>query len=164
VCVLKDVPEGLPAIMDLYGVPGKPTDGGFAPDRQWVSENIRIFRLSFPLRRSWDKVEITAFPAHRLVGDAMADAIEEIHKFYGLATMRLHGLDLWGGVYNPRLKRGADEPSAHAWGIAIDYCPALGPFGERTRIPWPVVEAFLKRGFENLPATDGMHFQACRGY
>ncbi len=161
---LEQVPEGLEGIIARYGVCGSAGPEIFLPDRTWVSENIRLFHLPVPLRRSWDLVEITTMPAHRLVGDAMVDAIAEIYEFYGLATMRMHSLDLWGGVYNPRFKRGSRQPSTHAWGIAIDWCPALGPFGERTRLPWPIVEAFLHRGFENLPASDGMHFSASRGY
>lgn len=164
-CKLTVVPDGLDWIIARYGLPGTPSGKTFKPDRDWVAENIRSFALPFSIRQSWDQAEIRSFWAHRLVGAAMIDAIEEIHDFYGLAYMRKHRLDQWGGVYNPRFKRGSTkEPSAHAWGIAIDWCPEMAPYGERTRMPWPIVEAFLRRGFENLPVTDGMHFQACIGY
>lgn len=155
------VPHGIEDIVRYYGAPGQIVRGKFKADPKWVEENRRVFHISFPLRQSWNQQEVRAFHAHRLVGAVMVDALEEIHTFYGLRLMRRHGLDCWGGVYAPRLKRGSREPSTHAWAIAIDQCPELGPWGEPTRVPWPIVEAFLKRGFINLPENDGMHFQAC---
>jgi len=162
--VLDHVPEGLDAINRYYGIAGQVVDGQYKVNGEWTRENLAVFELPFPLRQSWDLREIRAFHAHVKVGDSMVDALNEIKEFYGLAFMRRHGLDYFGGVYNPRCKRGSWEASAHAWGIALDYCPALGLMGERTRMPWPIVDAFLRRGFENLPKTDGQHFQAAGGY
>jgi len=161
---LEYIPKGIGEIIEYYGAAGRIIDGTFRADSAWVSENIAVFHLSFPLRQSWDYREIRAFHAHKKVGAAMVDALEEIYGFYGLQIMRMYELDLWGGVYNPRLKRGSREPSVHAWAIAIDYCPGLGPYNEPTRVPWPIVEAFLKRGFVNLPEMDGQHFQGCEDY
>ena len=165
---LAQVPDGLQAIMALYGVPGRMENGRYVADRAWVAENLARFYLSFPLRQSWPPYsELRSFYAHKLVGHVMIDALEEIHDFYGLSFMRRHGLDYWGGVYNPRLKTGGSEPSAHAWAVAIDYCPELGQRGDPPRMPWPIVDAFTKRGFEwgGLWETpDGMHAQAARGY
>ena len=161
---LEYVPKGIDEIVDYYGTAGRIVDGQFKVDPDWFTENVEVFHLSFPLRQSWDYRELRAFHAHKKVGAPMVDALEEIHGFYGLQLMRLYDLDFWGGVYNPRLKRGSREPSAHAWAIAIDLCPGLGPYDEPTRIPWPIVEAFLKREFVNLPENDGMHFQGCEDY
>jgi hypothetical protein len=161
---LDTIPKGIVEIIEFYGIAGRILNGQFKVNSDWFIENVKVFQLSFPLRQSWDSREIRSFLAHRKVGAVMADALEEIYRFYGLRQMRLHGLDHWGGVYNPRLKRGSREPSTHAWAIAIDYLPGLGPYDEPTRIPWPIVDAFLKRGFTNLPKNDGMHFQACEGY
>jgi hypothetical protein len=161
---LETIPNGIDEIVKVYGAAGRILDGTFKADPAWFKDNVEVFHLSFPLRQSWDYREIRAFHAHKKIGAVMVDALEEIHEFYGLQLMRRHGLDFWGGVYNPRLKRGSSEPSAHAWAIAIDYCPGLGPYDEPTRIPWPIVDAFLKRGFVNLPENDGMHFQGCEDY
>lgn len=162
--VLDHVPEGLAEIESYYGKAGEVVEGDFRANAEWVKENLAVFEVVFPLRQSWDLREIRGFHAHIKVGLAIVDALNEIKDFYGLAYMRRHGLDYYGGVYNPRCKRGSWQPSTHAWGIAIDYCPGLGPMGERSLMPWPIVDAFLRRGFENLPKTDGMHFQACREY
>lgn len=132
---LETIPKGIDEIGKVYGAAGRIRDGQFKVDPDWFTENVKVFHLSFPLRQSWDYREIRAFHAHRKVGAVMIDALEEIYKFYGLRLMRRHGLDFWGGVYNPRLKRSAKEPSTHSWAIAIDYCPGLGPYDEPTRIP-----------------------------
>jgi len=160
---LEYVPHGIEDIVRYYGAPGQLVKDKFKVNMDWFTENVKVFHLSFPLRQSWNQQEIRAFHAHKKVGAVMADALEEIYTFYGLRMMRRHGLDSWGGIYNPRLKRRSGEPSTHAWGIAIDYCPELGPHNEPGRVPWVVVDAFLKRGFINL-LDDQMHFQACEEY
>ena len=165
--MLAQVPQGYAEVEALYGVAGQEVAGGFAPDRAWAQANLQRFALSFPMRESWAPYRsLTSFIAHRLVGAAMADALEEVCAYYGLGRLQHYGLDYWGGVHNPRLKTGQKVPSLHAWGVAIDVCPALGPFGEPSRMPWVVVEAFTKRGFEwgglwRVP--DGHHFQAAGG-
>ena len=166
--MLERIPDGLEEILAVYGTPGFVEEGRFVPNQTWIRENLRRFNLSFPLHESWSPYRtLTSFLAHRLVGDAMVDALEEIQDYFGLGRMQHHGLDYWGGVYNPRMKTGEDEPSLHAWAVAIDYCPALGPYGEPSRMPWVVVEAFTKRGFEwggLWQVRDGHHFQMASGY
>jgi len=164
---LEYIPKGIDEIVDYYGAAGRIVNGKFKKDQGWFDENVKVFHLSFPLRQSWNQQEIRAFHAHKKVGAVMADALQEIYEFYGLRLMRLHGLDFWGGVYNPRLKRGSREPSTHAWAIAIDQCPELGPYGEAPRTPWILVEAFVKRGFlwgGLWEYPDGQHFQAADGF
>jgi hypothetical protein len=150
---LEHIPKRIDEIVEVYGAAGRIVDGQLKVNPDWISENVEVFHR-----------EILAFHAHRKIGAVMVDALEEIYAFYGLPLMRRQGLGFWGGVYNPRLKRRSREPSTHAWAIAIDYCPGLGSYDEPTRVPWPIAEAFLKRGFVNLPEDDGMHFQAAEDY
>lgn len=164
---LQMVPEGPDEIIRWYGVPGRVEGKRFVADREWIAENLKYFKLSFPLRQSWDYKQIQGFYIHKKVGPAMIDALEEVRNVYGMAYMRLKALDYWGGCHNPRLKRGSREPSTHAFAISIDYCPDLGKMGDPSRMPWHIVEAFIKRGFEwggLWREPDGMHFQACTMY
>jgi hypothetical protein len=117
---LEHIPKGIDEIVEVYGAAGRIVDGQLKVNPDWFSENVEVFHLSFPLRQSWDYREIRVFHAHRKIGAVMVVALEEIYAFYGLPLMRRHGLDFWGGVYNPRLKRGSREPSTHAWAIAIE--------------------------------------------
>jgi len=76
--------------------------------------------------------------------------------------------DRWGGCFNFRLKRGSNELSTHAWGIAVDINPHIAPFGgDPDKQPYFIVKAFERRGFEwggRWSYPDGQHFQACHGY
>jgi len=153
--ILQHVPDGIEEIIDYYGDPQE--------DDDWFKKNMVVCQLPFSLRQSWDQKRISKFHVHKLVEPAMKDALMEIEEYGGMVFLRQYHLDQWGGVYNDRNKRGSNTPSTHSWGIAIDYCPELGPFGEPTRMPYFIFKAFIKRGFTNL-LLDGMHFEACTSY
>lgn len=163
--VLPIVPNGLEEIKALYGdpqhIPGK-------PDVEWERENLSTFQLPYPLRLSWDKdTLVSTVTAHKLVGEYICDALDEIGQYNGGWYLDKFGYNRFGGIYNPRFKRGIDELSTHAWGIAIDLNPHLGPLGEESKMPDFIVKAFTNRGFVwggVFPRPDGMHFQACSGY
>ena len=168
--MLSPVPHGRAQINAVYGNPDANGDGIL--DLQWFAENICVFNMPFPMRLSWKPDVLTQrFQAHRLIGDAVIDALAEI----GLAHddpdyMDNRGYNYWGGSFNFRFAKG--DPSllsTHAWGIAVDINPELGPFGAESKQPDFIVEAFKKRGFHwggdwKMPFTDGMHFQAATGW
>ena len=151
---LEHIPDGIEEIIEYYGDP---------KEKGWFDKNMAVCRLPFSLRQSWNGVRIDRFHVHKLVMNAMLDALLEIEEYGGMVFLRQHNLDMWGGVYNDRNKRSSNIPSVHAFGAAIDYCPWLGPFREPSRMPYFIVKAFVKRGFENL-LHDGQHFQAVTGY
>ena len=148
------VPDGIEEIIGYYGDP---------QEAEWFKDNIVVCHLPFSLRQSWNGVRVDRFHVHKFVMDAMRDALLEIEEYAGIVFLRQHNLDMWGGVYNDRNKRGSNIPSIHSFGAGIDYCPKLGPFKEPSRMPYFIVKAFIKRGFENL-LHDGQHNQACTGY
>ncbi len=152
--VLKHIPNGIEEIIAYYGDP---------QEADWFKDNIVVCELPFSLRQSWNGVRIDRFHVHRFVMSAMRDALLEIEAYGGMVFLRQHDLDMWGGVYNDRNKRGSNIPSVHSFGAAIDVNPELGPSGEPGRMPYFIVKAFIRRGFVNLK-SDQMHNQACRGY
>ena len=156
---LSIVPEGYDEIIEAYG------DCNSA---DFYKDNIIWQRSPIALRLSWDPdIRIGGFLAHRIVGPVMADAIAEIRDFAGLGYLHENEYDMFGGCFNQRGKRGGVGMSTHAWGIAVDWCPALGPMGGPTRMPQFIVDAFTKRGFiwgGDWKIQDAMHFQACSGW
>lgn len=118
--------------------------------------------LPFIMRASWNDAPITKFFGHQYIADAAIEAWQEILDIYGAEFIRSHGLDEYAGCYADRKAKGADRPSVHAWGLAVDYMPSRGPWRGPPMTPLHVVEAFEKRGFiwggrwEN--ARDAMHF------
>ena len=153
------VPNGLDAIVEKYGEP-------YDPDFQ--RDHLRWYRAPFRMRLSWQpETSIGGFVCHHAIGLVVMDTLKEVLRFGGLAYLQENDLDLFGGCYNPRGKRGGKGTSTHAWGIAVDWCPALGPMGGPTRMPDFIVTAFESRGFTwggRWARPDGMHFQAAEGY
>ena len=157
--MLSTVPEGLEEIIEVYG-------DCHAAD--FIQENIIWQRSPIVLRLSWaPDIRIGGFNCHRLIGPVVADVIAEIRDFGGIDFLRENDYDLWGGCFNPRGKTGGGGPSTHSWGISVDWCPALGPFGKPSKMPQFIVDAFVNRGFVNggtWKVTDAMHNQACSGF
>ncbi len=109
---------------------------------------------------------------HEKVADSLGEILEKIHAHYGEAEISKLGLDLFGGDYNARLKRGGSTMSTHSWGIAIDFDPS------NNRLKWNRDRARLARteyedwwriweseGWVSLGRArnfDWMHVQAAR--
>lgn len=76
------------------------------------------------LKIAWDlRSARQAFRVHPLVADSLAEVVERVHEHYGEAEIARLRLDVFGGDYNARLKRGGSTMSTHSWGIAIDFDP-----------------------------------------
>ena len=168
--VLSPIPHGKKEIHAVYGNPDINGDGIL--DRKWFADNIIVFNMPFPMRLSWRPDQLTQkFQCHRLIGDAVIDALAEIGLAHGGAYLDNHGYNHWGGCFNFRFAKGnPDALSTHSWGIAVDLNPHLGPYGVLDhKQPAFIVEAFKKRGFLagadwKMPHTDAMHFQAATGW
>jgi hypothetical protein len=160
------IPYGLDEIKRVYGDPI--VDGQLNVDPLWRERELKPYELPFPLRLSWDEdTLIRRVLAHRRVGDAMMDALDEIGQTHGGAYLDQNKLNHFGGIWNPRMKRGSEELSTHTWAIAIDLNPHMGRFGKEPQMPMFIVRAFKKRGFVwggDWSYPDGMHFQAAAGY
>jgi hypothetical protein len=162
---LERVPSGLREIIEYYGDPGSDD----APDPDWYRENTEIVNLPFPMRLSWKPdVEIERIRCHKKVSLSLLDALTEIGRFRGEKWLRANDYDLYGGCFNWRTIRGRTHKlSTHAWAIAIDLNPHLGPLGKQSRMPDFIVDAFVMRNWiwgGDFSRKDAMHFQACESY
>jgi hypothetical protein len=164
---LLEPPVGLDQIIDEFGNPDR--NGDWILDPEFYECRTTVLRLPFPLRISWgDHRLIERIRCHTDIGCVLVDALEEIKAFRGVEYLQGNGYDFFGGCFNFRPTRGASgRLSTHAWGIAIDINPQLGPLGKPSRQPKFIVRAFTRRGFQwggEWSRPDGMHFQACKGY
>lgn len=123
-------PNGWPmeresALVAFYGDPGT---------------NQTMIDLPYPHRLSWDKRQVvTRTQCHERVADSVVRVLDNVHEHYGMDRTRDLRLDLFGGCFNKRRKRGGSEWSTHAWGIALDYDP------ERNRLRWGRDQAAFAR-------------------
>ena len=138
-----------------------------------VATHQTRIELPYQHRLAWNKNQkINSFICHEKVHDSMKRILERVLDHYGLDRIRSLRLDLWGGCFAKRKKRGGTSWSTHAWAIAVDYDP------EYNRLHWNRDQAHFARpeydtwwklweeeGWVSLGRAhnfDWMHIQAAR--
>jgi hypothetical protein len=115
---------------------------------------------------------VTRTQCNAKVKDSLAKVLAKVRRHYGLGGIAELRLDLYGGGFNLRDKRGGTTMSTHAWGIAFDFDP------DRNKLHWgrdraafaqPEYDAWWRawesEGWVSLGRTknyDWMHVQAAR--
>lgn len=80
--------------------------------------------LPYPMKLSWmPKKTINKFMCHIKVKDSLERIYQKVLDEYGLEEIDRLGLNIWGGCFNYRNKRGGSNLSMHSWGIAVDHDP-----------------------------------------
>ncbi len=101
----------------FYGQPGSPP--------------ITKVRVPWTLRLAWDKSQtVTHIGCHTRVAGSVESVLTRVHAHYGEAELRRLRLDLYGGCFMARRKRGGSSWSTHAWAVALDFDP------ERNQLKW----------------------------
>ncbi len=95
-------------------------------------------QLPYAMRIAWNLSDtIQSFSCHEAVADSVERVLGRVASAYAPEAIRLLGLDLFGGCFNLRKKRGGATLSMHAWGVAIDFDP------ERNQLKWNRTRARL---------------------
>ena len=184
-------PTSLKGLIDTFGNPDINKDGKVDP--HWYSENIVDWKVpaNWDMRIAWDTNDkVKTFKVHKLIVPVLTKTMTDVWNYarirakdkYGPnqtsafydqktnAELALAGMNLFGGAYNFRQKRGSENLSVHSWGCAIDFDPANNAMGDATpKIPEWVVEIFTDNGwfwggYWKGKRTDPMHFQYVVGY
>jgi hypothetical protein len=88
-------------------------------------------RVPWKLRLAWNKsTVITQIGCHAKVAASLDRVLQKVHAHYGEAELKRLRLDLFGGCFAPRNKRGGSTWSTHAWAVALDWDP------ERNQLNW----------------------------
>jgi hypothetical protein len=143
----------------FYGQPGTPP--------------ITKVRCPWTLKLAWDTgTTMNHVGVHAKVAGSVGDVLERVHAHYGEAELRRIRLDLYGGSYFNRKKRGGSTWSTHAWAIALDWDPERNQlkFGrDRASLDASVYDfwwhAWEAEGWVSLGRSrnfDWMHVQAAR--
>jgi hypothetical protein len=148
--------EDFASMVAYYGSPG---DEG----------NLVRFKMPYPMRlytRS-APANLTSHRCHRKVKDSLEAVLKDLLDSFGLPWITENGLDVYGGCYNFRKKRGGNSYSKHAWGVAIDLNPAENGLHDhwptKANMPEEAIEVFERHGWKSLGrliGRDAMHFEA----
>jgi hypothetical protein len=101
----------------FYGQPGKPP--------------VKKVRCPWTLRLAWNTREtVSHIGCHAKVAGSVEKVLQRVHAHYGDAELKRLRLDLWGGCFANRKKRGGTSWSTHAWAVALDWDPT------RNQLKW----------------------------
>ena len=96
-----------------------------------IEKHLVTIDLPYPMRLSWDLNTTTKrLTVNKAVADSVVRVLTKVLNYYGYEKIKELGLDILGGAFNKRKKRGGNTWSVHAWGIAIDFNP------DKNRLKW----------------------------
>jgi hypothetical protein len=136
-----------------------------------VGQHQTRIQLPYEHRLAWDRSQrIHSYLCHEKVHDSLLRILTRVLDHYGEERIRELRLDLFGGCFNKRKKKGGTTWSMHAWGAAVDYDPEHNRFRwgwERAAFARPEYEAWWRiweaEGWIGLGRKrnfDWMHIQA----
>jgi hypothetical protein len=151
----------------------KALDAFFGPHGLPEGRSPELARVEVPwkLKLAWNPRDTTTrIACNRAVAESLSRVLARVHDSYGEKEIRDLRLDLYGGCYNPRRKRGGSSLSTHSWAIAVDWDPdgnQLRWGRDRARMARPEYDewwdAWEDEGWHSLGRArnfDWMHIQA----
>lgn len=130
-------------------------------------EKASLIRVPVPFRMTYADKPISVITIHNKCANSLTRVLAKLAE-HSPKELRDAGVNIFGGSYNYRLKRGGNSLSVHAYGAAIDLDPARNGFHDETpnldNFLW-VVKAFEDEGWTwggrwSGRSKDGMHFEA----
>lgn len=129
--------------------------------------------LAYPMVISWNKRQtIRRFSCHEKLAQPLTGIFAETLKHYGQADIERLNLNVFGGCFNHRKKRGGSTLSTHAYGAAVDLNPEANQLrwgADRAQFARPEYAPFwnIVMAHGGTPAgyawgKDWMHFQFAR--
>lgn len=135
--------------------------------------NLVMLNLPYPMHLSYQlNTVVTRTQCNPKIKDSLERALKQVLAHYGLGEIQRLRLDIYGGGFDMRKKRGGTSLSTHAWGIAFDFDP------DRNQLKWGRDRASFARqeydvwwrcwedeGWVSLGRSrnfDWMHVQAAR--
>lgn len=168
-----------PPWRDRYSTPANPNNWPLDREQElrafFGDPGEQLVKVSFPypMRLAWDmSTTVLATQCHQKVAASVQKVLEQVLLYYGFDAVQQLRLDLYGGGFNLRARRGGSSLSTHSWGIAFDFDP------EHNQLKWGSNKAAFARsdygywwqcwedeGWVSLGRSrnyDWMHVQAAR--
>lgn len=154
------------ALKSFYGDPTGRGEASGSASQLWMARNLVRVPVPWHMVLAWDKhVSCGAIQFHEKAAPALARVLAALWEAANHDQARINeaGLNLFGGSFNYRVKRGLSSLSVHAFGAAVDFDPGRNGLGDKT----PYMPEWVRHEFEREGAVwggkfsrpDGMHFQ-----
>lgn len=130
-----------------------------------------LLELPYPMKIAWDTQQVlTKITIHSKCAESAGRVLAKVKAHYSSKEIDRLGLNLFGGCYNNRPKRGGTSKSMHAYACAIDFDPTRNQLRwgrDRARLALPSCDAWWsfweEEGWISLGRQrnyDWMHVQA----
>lgn len=134
------------------------------------TKNFTIITCPYKMRIAWDlNSTITKIQCHKKIAEPLLAVFTDLLAAYGYEELKRLDIDLYGGCYAFRKKRGGTTWSHHSWAIAIDLSPEKNSLNQHqdtaqfAKVEYEKMQdIFYKHGFVGLGREkdyDFMHFE-----
>ena len=137
-----------------------------------AGDESNLVSITPPYTLYYEGKPLKTIRVHKLVANAVREALEEVLEYYGEDRIHALGLDDYSGSYNYRACRSGHALSMHAWGIALDFSPAANAQQYKApratlshpdcRVWWEIWEAHGAVSMGRSRDYDWMHLQFAR--
>jgi hypothetical protein len=86
-----------------------------------AGDESNLVNITPPYTLYYEGKPLKTIRVHKLVANAVREALEEVLEYYGVERIHELGLDDYSGSYNYRATASGKSLSMHAWGIALDF-------------------------------------------
>lgn len=86
-----------------------------------AGDESNLVSITPPYQLYYEGNPVRTIRVHKLVANAVREALEEVLEYYGVERIHELGLDDYSGSYNYRATASGKRLSMHAWGIALDF-------------------------------------------
>ncbi len=147
-------------------------DANGVPTAAWQRDNLTRVVCPWRLSLSWDTTKTASgILCHKKVAISLTEVLDDLWQKHQQSQAQIDQsrLNLYGGCYEFRRKRGLSGISLHAYGAAIDLDPEHNPLGKKWQpntgmMPDIAIETFQAAGWKwggtFSGRKDPMHFQA----
>jgi len=178
------IPNGLSEIKKKYG---NPSANGIL-SQNWKKKYLTTVSLPFPMRIAGNlKKSITVIEFNKKAANALVQAFTLAYRYARIQMKKKYGydkttdfynkvtndficaakIDIFGGAFVFRKKRGSNKLSLHSYGIAIDINPQENAMRTKGNMPEWFIQCMKKYEFvwggDWKSSKDPMHFQLASG-
>lgn len=134
-----------------------------------AGDESNLVNITPPYTLYYEGKPLKTIRVHKLVANAVCEALAEVLEYYGVERIHELGLDYYSGSYNYRKTATGSSLSMHAWGIALDFAADKNTYAMKKQHAslsrpecdkwWEIWEAHGATSLGRARNYDWMHLQ-----